>query len=84
MKFLQLNFLKGNRMWNLFSILFVFSTLFFQACNKKEKLISVDPAFSQYIDGYTSGIISKTSSIKIKLASEASTTHALGEVVDKS
>ena len=45
--------------------------------------MSVDPAFSQYIDAYTSGIISKTASIKIKLAADASTTHAIGEVVDK-
>ena len=71
-------------MRNIFSLLFLFATLFLQSCDKKDKLIKVDPAFSQYIDGYTSGIISKTSSIKIKLASEASATHALGEVVDKS
>ncbi|MDQ6764413.1 MAG: MG2 domain-containing protein, partial [Bacteroidota bacterium] len=59
------------------------SSLLLWACNKKDKIIEVDPAFSQYIDAYTSGIISKTSSVKIKLAEDASTTHAIGEIVDK-
>ena len=31
---------------------------------------------------YTSGIVSKTTAIRIKLAADASTTHAIGEVVD--
>lgn len=51
------------------------------SCNTKNKLITVDPAFSKYIDAYTSGIISKTSSVKIELASDANTTHANGEAV---
>ncbi|MEP6596917.1 MAG: hypothetical protein ABJA71_13275, partial [Ginsengibacter sp.] len=69
----------------LFQLCFIISSsLIFQDCNKKDKWIGVDPAYSQYIDAYTSGIISKTSSIKIKLASDASTTHPVGEVVDKS
>jgi alpha-2-macroglobulin len=51
------------------------------SCNKKEKWIDVDPAFSKYIDAYTTGIISKTSTIRIQLATEASTTHAVGEEV---
>ncbi|MEP6926307.1 MAG: MG2 domain-containing protein [Ginsengibacter sp.] len=71
-----------NNAFLFFSVL-VF-TLLFSSCTKKNKLIDVDPAFSQYIDAYTSGIISKTSSIKIKLAADASTTHATGEVIDKS
>ncbi|MDQ6889865.1 MAG: hypothetical protein M3Z56_06280, partial [Bacteroidota bacterium] len=66
----------------IFTILL--SLLLFQACNKKNKLIEVSPEYSQYIDAYTSGIISKTSSIKIKLAADASTTHPLGVVADKS
>ncbi len=64
--------------------LLVFAGLILFSCNKKNKLIDVDPAFSQYIDAYTSGIISKTSSIKIQLAADASTTHATGEVTDNS
>lgn len=53
----------------------------FSSCNKTDKWIEVDPAFSKYIDAYTTGIISKTSAIRIQLAGEASTTHAVGEEV---
>jgi alpha-2-macroglobulin len=53
----------------------------FSSCNKKEKWIEVDPAFSKFIDAYTTGIISKTSAIRIQLAGEANTTHAVGEAV---
>jgi alpha-2-macroglobulin len=51
------------------------------SCNKKEKWIDVDPAFSKYIDAYTTGIISKTTAVRIQLATEANTTHAVGEAV---
>ena len=53
------------------------------SCNKKDKWIDVDPAFSQFIDAYTTGFVSKTSAIRIQLASEASTTHAVGEAVNE-
>jgi len=53
------------------------------SCNKKDKWIDVDPAFSQFIDAYTTGIVSKTSAIRIQLAGEASTTHAVGEAVNE-
>lgn len=49
------------------------------SCGKKETWIEVDPAFSQYIDAYTTGVISKTSSISIQLAADANTTHTVGE-----
>lgn len=55
--------------------------LAFASCNKKEKWIDVDPAFSQFIDAYTTGTVSKTSSIRIQLAGDAATTHSLGEEV---
>ncbi|MEP6675302.1 MAG: MG2 domain-containing protein [Ferruginibacter sp.] len=51
------------------------------SCSKKEKWITVDPAYSQYVDAYTTGIISKTNSIIIRLAQDASTTHTIGEAV---
>lgn len=50
-----------------------------QSC-KKKGINSIDPAYSQFIEAYTSGVISKNASIKIKLANEASTTHGLGEI----
>ena len=35
----------------------------------------VDPAFSKYIESYTSGIISKEGTIRIRLAGQVPTTH---------
>jgi hypothetical protein len=55
--------------------------ILFLSCNKKTKLIDVDPAFSQYIDAYTSGVISKKNTIRVQLAADASTTHTLNENV---
>ena len=51
------------------------------SCNNKPKLVDVDPAFSQYIDAYTSGVISKKNTIRIQLASVISTTHTVDEEV---
>ena len=67
----------------VFLQVFVSVSIFF-SCNKKNKWVDVDPAFSQYIDAYTSGMVSKTSSIRIKLAADAPVTHAIGEAVEKS
>src|ERR1035437_1564852 len=53
--------------------------MFFISCKHKDKWVEVDPAFSKYIDAYTSGIISKTSALKIELAADATTSHPLGE-----
>ncbi len=55
-------------------------TIFF-SCNKKEKLLSVDPAFSKYIEAYTSGVVSKKNTIRIQLAEDANTTHTLNETL---
>lgn len=41
----------------------------------KNKVKSVDPAFSKYIESYTSGLVSKGSSIRIRLAGDVPTTH---------
>ncbi len=62
-----------NSMLSLTLIITLFS------CNKKDKWIEVDPAFSQYIDAYTTGVVSKTSTISIRLAADANTTHTVGE-----
>ncbi len=70
-----------------------FSSTFFKAlvcltlifslfsCSKKDKWADVDPAFSKYIDAYTTGTVSKATAIRIQLAGEANTTHTLGEEV---
>ena len=63
--------------------LFLLFTTFviFNSCKKKNQLISVDPAFSKYIDGYTSGVISKKNTIRIQLATEANYTHSVNESI---
>ena len=59
------------------------TTVILFSCNIKRKWIDVDPAFSKYIEAYTSGIVSKTASFKIQLAADAATTHAVGEEVSQ-
>jgi uncharacterized protein YfaS (alpha-2-macroglobulin family) len=66
----------------LFAIVCLAITL--PSCKTKKKWLSVDPAYSKYIDAYTSGVISKTSSVKIELADDVPTTHAVGDAVDQS
>lgn len=56
-------------------------TIWLLSCKTTPRLINVDPAFSQYIDAYTSGVISKKNTVRIQLASEVSTTHTLNEEV---
>ena len=53
----------------LLLLVFIFS------CNPKQKLLDVDPGFSKYIEAYTSGAVSKKSTIRIQLAADATTTH---------
>lgn len=53
----------------------------FTGCNKSNKLATVNPAFSKYISAYTSGVVSKTNSIKIQLASTANISHTLNETI---
>ncbi|MFZ1530167.1 MAG: MG2 domain-containing protein [Ferruginibacter sp.] len=55
----------------------------FFACNKSDKWIEVDPAYSNYVDAYTTGVISKTSSIRIRLAGNQGTVHTVGETVSE-
>ncbi|MEN0055058.1 MAG: MG2 domain-containing protein [Mucilaginibacter sp.] len=43
------------------------------------KKTAVDPAFSKYIESYTTGVISKESSIRIRLASQVQITHQQNE-----
>ncbi len=61
--------------------MFIACLFFLSACTTKQKLIDVDPAFSQYIEAYTSGVISKKSVIRIRLAEASSVTHTLNETV---
>ncbi len=70
------------------SVVFSWTLLFaavilMPACNKKTGWINVDPAYSQYIDAYTTGTVSKTGSVRIQLAQDAGTTHTVGEAVSE-
>ncbi len=42
---------------------------------------TIDPGFSKYIESYTTGLISKQSAIRIRLAGEVPTTHAQNEAL---
>lgn len=66
-------------LWTLLSA----AVIAMPSCSKKDKWINVDPAFSQYIDAYTTGTVSKTNSVVIRLAQDASTTHTVGEAVSE-
>lgn len=59
-------------------IIFVAGSML-ESCNRKVKIVPVDPAFSKYIDGYTSGVISKTGAIRVRLTEESPSTHSVNE-----
>jgi hypothetical protein len=61
--------------------LFLWIAVLVFACVRKEKITGVDPAFSRYIDGYTSGVISKASVIRVRLSAETPVTHVLNEAI---
>ena len=63
----------------LFSLLS--SILIFVSCSKNVKWLDVDPAYAKYIEAYTTGMVSKTTSIRIKLSGDANTTHTVGQPV---
>jgi len=61
-------------------LLLTTATVILFSC-KRNQWIEVDPAFSRYIDAYTTGTVSKTAAIRIQLASATNTTHTVGEEV---
>ena len=54
---------------NIISIVIVL--LFFGCSQEVQKRVKINPEFAQYISAYTSGIVSRESSIKIMLSDEA-------------
>ncbi len=65
-----------------FLVPFILLLLFVPSCSKKNVgWKSVDPAYAKYVDAYSTGIVSKTAPIRIQLASNAATTHTVGEEV---
>jgi len=70
-----------NRMNWFFLFALTLFLSFFTACHSKKKLVTIDPAFSKYIEAYTSGVISKKNTIRVQLASDAPATHSLHETL---
>ena len=63
-------------------LLTVSLAIFIPSCSKKAvSWKSVDPAYSKYVDAYSTGVVSKTSAIRVQLASNAGTTHSVGQEV---
>lgn len=48
---------------------------------KQQRWIEVDPAYSRYIDAYSTGTVSRNAAIRIRLNSTAGTVHTVGEEV---
>jgi alpha-2-macroglobulin len=65
----------------LSGLLLVLFALLFIGCKKNNKIVKIDPEFSKYIEAYTTGVISKKSTIRIQLTSDVSTTHTLNETI---
>ncbi|MFD0794179.1 alpha-2-macroglobulin [Mucilaginibacter litoreus] len=63
------------------SLILIALVIYF-ARQHQNKKIKIDTAFSKYIESYTTGVISKQSPIRIKLAGEVQVTHALNEHLD--
>ena len=63
-------------------ILFFAISLFFFQCTKEKSSNKTDADFTHYISGFTSGVISKRSSVKIRLT-EAYNNAKISEKIDK-
>lgn len=66
---------------NLLFVILACLPIVFNACKQKEKLVKIDPAFSRYVEAYTSGVVSKKATITIKLAAGVVVAHTLNEPV---
>ncbi|MES2330606.1 MAG: MG2 domain-containing protein [Bacteroidota bacterium] len=67
-----------------FVLTMTISLLLLSSCTNKRKPVDVDPAFSKYIEAYTSGVVSKKTTIRIRLAVDAPVTHSLHETLEES
>lgn len=74
-----------NKLFTRFaSVLFISIFILFGCGGGSDEEIQIDPGFSQYINGFTSGIISKKTTFRISLASESKKfTDSGAEVADE-
>jgi uncharacterized protein YfaS (alpha-2-macroglobulin family) len=63
------------------SLILIALVIFFARQHHRNKQQKVDTAFDKYIESYTTGVISKKSTIRIKLAGEVQVSHAQNEEV---
>lgn len=70
--------LSGKRIITIVVSLLLIILIVYITAHRQNKA-TVDPAFSKYIESYTSGIISKSSDIRIRLAGDVPTTHGQNE-----
>lgn len=61
------------------SLILIALVIFFARQHHRNKQQKVDAAFGKYIESYTTGVISKQSTIRIKLAGEVQVAHAQNE-----
>lgn len=66
--------------YKLFSFLLLAFTIS-AGCNHPTEMVTVNPAFSKYIERYTSGTVSKKNTIRVQLAIDAPVTHSLNETL---
>jgi uncharacterized protein YfaS (alpha-2-macroglobulin family) len=69
------------RLFKIFGIIFLASLVL--SCKMKRKVIHINPAFSKYIEAFTSGVISKKNAIRLQLSSDINTVHTLYEELDE-
>ena len=55
--------------------------LLWASCKTRSAITPVDPVYSKYVESYTSGVVSKASSIRVRLSAAVSTANTLNEPV---
>ncbi len=66
---------------NVISFLFVLLGSFFSECHHTHQKISNPSTFFQFIEAYSSGVISKTDVIKIELTDDLGISHAINKII---
>ncbi|HEY0272939.1 MAG TPA: hypothetical protein VGC22_07120, partial [Chitinophaga sp.] len=72
----------SNRLLILAITVLAGSVTVLQGCKRARQ--TINPEFAKYIEAYTTGVISKQSTIRVQLAGAVNVTHANNEPVDKS
>lgn len=70
----------NKEIFKCFAILLM-TFLLFSGCNHPVELVNVNPAFSKYIERYTSGTVSKKNTIRVQLAIDVPTAHSINETL---